>query len=100
MEDSHWTHLLWPTNCNVVLHDGKTVTVPVFDMKEMLISILTDKLLCQIPTSRRVTTYSLEMLTTTIHAIKSTVKYTLVMSGYPLGTGIAQIPTVLPCKLV
>jgi hypothetical protein len=45
MEGSHWTHLLWPTNCNVTLHDGKTVTVPVFDMKEMLISILTDKTL-------------------------------------------------------
>jgi hypothetical protein len=27
------------------LHNGKTVTVPVFDMKEMLISILTDKTL-------------------------------------------------------
>ncbi len=42
MEGSHWTHLLQPTNRNVTLHDGKTVTVPVFDMKEMLISILTD----------------------------------------------------------
>jgi hypothetical protein len=45
MEGSHQTHLLWPTNCNVTLHNGKTVTVPVFDMKEMLISILTDKTL-------------------------------------------------------
>ncbi len=45
MEGFHWTHLLRPTNCNVTLHDGKTVTVPVFDMKEMLISILTDKTL-------------------------------------------------------
>jgi hypothetical protein len=45
MEGSHCTHLLQPTNCNVTLHDGKTVTVPVFDMKEMLISILTDKTL-------------------------------------------------------
>jgi hypothetical protein len=43
MEGSHSTYLLRPTNCNVTLHDGKTVTVPVFDMKEMLISILTDK---------------------------------------------------------
>jgi hypothetical protein len=45
MEGSHRTHLLRQTNCNVTLHDGKTVTVPVFDMKEMLISILTDKTL-------------------------------------------------------
>jgi hypothetical protein len=33
MEGSHRTHLLRPTNCNVKLHDGKTVTVPVFDMR-------------------------------------------------------------------
>jgi hypothetical protein len=45
MEGSHRTHLLQPTNRNVTLHNGKTVTVPVFDMKEMLISILTDKTL-------------------------------------------------------
>jgi hypothetical protein len=45
MEGSHRTHLLWPTNRNVTLHNGKTVTVPVFDIKEMLISILTDKTL-------------------------------------------------------
>jgi hypothetical protein len=45
MEGSHRTHLLRPTNRNVTLHDGKTVTVPVFDMKEMLVSILTDKIL-------------------------------------------------------
>ncbi len=45
MEGSHRTHFPRPTNCNVTLHDGKTVTVPVFDMKEMLISILTDKTL-------------------------------------------------------
>ncbi len=43
MEGSHRTHLLRPTNCNVTLHDGKTVSVPVFDMKEMLISILIDE---------------------------------------------------------
>jgi hypothetical protein len=45
MEGSHQTHLLRPTNCNVTLHDGKNVTVPVFDMKELLVSILTDKTL-------------------------------------------------------
>jgi hypothetical protein len=42
MEGSHCPHLLWPTNCNFTLHGGKSITVPVFDMKEMLISILTD----------------------------------------------------------
>jgi hypothetical protein len=45
MEGSHRTHLLRPTNRNVTLHDGKTVTLHVFDMKEILISILTDKTL-------------------------------------------------------
>ncbi len=100
MEGSHQTHLLRPTNRNVTLHDDKTVTVPVFDMKEMLISILTDTTLCQIPTSQRVTMYSLDMSITTILAIKSTVKYTLVMPGYLLGIDFAQIPTVLPCLLV
>jgi hypothetical protein len=45
MEGSHRTRLLQPTNCNVTLHDGTTATVPVFDMKEMLISILTEKTL-------------------------------------------------------
>jgi hypothetical protein len=42
MEGSHRTHLLRPTNRTVTLHNGKTVTVPVFDMKEMHISISTD----------------------------------------------------------
>jgi hypothetical protein len=45
MEGFHQTHLLRPTNRNVTLHHGKTVTVPVFDMKEMLITILTDETL-------------------------------------------------------
>jgi hypothetical protein len=45
MDGSHRTHLLRPINCNVTLHNGKTVAVPVFDMKEMLDSILTDKTL-------------------------------------------------------
>ncbi len=45
MEGYYQTHLLRPTNYNVTLHDGKTVTVPVFDMKEILVSILTDKTL-------------------------------------------------------
>jgi hypothetical protein len=40
------------------------------------------------------------MSITTILAIKSTVKYTLVVPGYPLGTGIVQIPTIQPCQLV
>ncbi len=37
----HW--LLRPYNQNVRLHDGTIVTVPVFDMKEMLTSLLTDQ---------------------------------------------------------
>jgi hypothetical protein len=45
MEGFHRIHLLRKTNRNVTFHDGKTVTVPVFDMKEMLISILIDKTL-------------------------------------------------------
>ncbi len=82
MEGSHCTHLLWPTNCNVILHNGKTVTVPVFDMKEMLVSILTDKTLMSNINFAEGTMYSLEMSISTILVIKSTAKYTLVMPGY------------------
>ncbi len=45
MEGSHCTHLLRPTNWYVTLHNCNPVIVPVFDMKEMLISIFTDKTL-------------------------------------------------------
>ena len=100
MEGSHRTHLLRPTNHNVTLHDGKTVTVPVFDMKEMLISILTDKTLMSNTNLWRITIYLLEMSITSILAIKSMAKYALVMPGYPQGIGFAQTPTVLPCLLV
>jgi hypothetical protein len=100
MEGSHRTHLLRPTNCNDTLHDGKTVTVPVFDVKEMLISILTDKTLMLNTNFAEGYNVLTGMLVTTILAIKSTVKYTLVMPGYPQGIGFAQTPTNLPCLLV
>ncbi len=43
VEGSYRTRLLRPYNQNVRLHDGTIVTVPVFDMKEMLASLLTDQ---------------------------------------------------------
>jgi len=43
VEGSYCTRLLRPYNQNVRLHDGTIVTVPVFDMKEMLTSLLTDQ---------------------------------------------------------
>ncbi len=100
MKGSHCAHLLWPTNCNVTLHDGKTVTVLCLTWKKCLSVFWLIKLLCWIPSLQRVTMYSLKMLITTILAIKSTVKYALVMPGYPQGIGFAQIPTILPYQLV
>jgi hypothetical protein len=43
VEGSYCTQLLRPYNQNVGLHDSTIVTVPVFDMKEMLTSLLTDQ---------------------------------------------------------
>ncbi len=43
IEGSYCTWLLKPNNQNVRLHDGTIVTAPVFDMKEMLTSLLTDR---------------------------------------------------------
>jgi hypothetical protein len=45
IEGSYCTRLLGPNNQNVRLHDGTIVTVPVFDMKAMLTSLLTDQTL-------------------------------------------------------
>ncbi len=42
IEATYRTHELRPTNCNVRLHDGSCVTAPVFDTKQMIISLLTD----------------------------------------------------------
>ncbi len=42
IEGSYHTRLLRPNNQNVRLHHGIIVTVPVFDMKAMLTSLLTD----------------------------------------------------------
>jgi hypothetical protein len=45
IKEAYCTHGLRPTSCNVRLHDGSNVTVRVFDTKQMIISLLTDKLL-------------------------------------------------------
>jgi hypothetical protein len=45
IEGSYRTQLLRPNNQNVRLHDGTIVTVPVFDTKAMLTSLLTDQTL-------------------------------------------------------
>ncbi len=45
IKDTNQTHTLRPTNVNVQLHSGTLVTVPVFDIKEMIISMLTDNTL-------------------------------------------------------
>ena len=42
IEDSHGTHWMRPINYTVRLHDNTNVTVPVFDTKAMIISLLTD----------------------------------------------------------
>jgi hypothetical protein len=42
VKGSYCTWLLRPYNQNVRLHDGTIVTVPVFNTKEMLTSLLTD----------------------------------------------------------
>ncbi len=45
IEETYRTHGLRPTNQIVTLHDNSYVTVPVFDMKEMIISLLTNPLI-------------------------------------------------------
>ncbi len=45
IEETYCTHGLRPTNWIVRLHDNSYVTVLVFDMKEMIISLLTNPLL-------------------------------------------------------
>jgi hypothetical protein len=61
VKGSYRTWLLRPYNQNVRLHDGTIVTVPVFDMKEMLTSLLTDQTKWLILTLQMVTMSSLEM---------------------------------------
>jgi hypothetical protein len=41
IEESHGTQSMRPLDCNVRLHDDTLVTVPVFDTKAMIISLLT-----------------------------------------------------------
>jgi hypothetical protein len=45
IKETYCTHGLRPTNWIVRLHDNSYVTVPVFDTKELIISLLTDPLL-------------------------------------------------------
>jgi hypothetical protein len=45
IEDTNQTHTLRPTNVNVQLHSGTLVTVPVFDIKEIISRMLTDNTL-------------------------------------------------------
>jgi hypothetical protein len=45
IEETYCTHGLRLTNWIVRLHDNSYVTVPVFDTKEMIISLLTNPLL-------------------------------------------------------
>jgi hypothetical protein len=45
IEDTNQTQTLKPTNVNLQLHSGTLVTLPVFDIKEMIISMLMDNTL-------------------------------------------------------
>jgi hypothetical protein len=45
IKETFCTHGLRPTNRIVRLHDNSYVTEPVFDTKEMIISLLADQLL-------------------------------------------------------
>ena len=58
IEETYCTHGLRPTNHNVRLHDGSSVTVPVFDTKQMIIRLLTDKPLMTDTILQKDTTYS------------------------------------------
>jgi hypothetical protein len=45
IKDTNQTHTLGPTNVNVQLHSGTLVTVPVFEIKEIINSMLADNTL-------------------------------------------------------
>jgi hypothetical protein len=45
IQETNQTHTLRPSNVNVQLHSGTLGTVPAFDIKEMIISMLRDKTL-------------------------------------------------------
>jgi hypothetical protein len=99
VEGSYCTWLLRPYNQNVRLHDSTIVTVPVFDVKEMLTSLLTDQTIMVdtnfadgygVPTGD-VDVNNLQMI--------NTEKYTQEMPGSPQGIGIAVILKALPCQL-
>jgi hypothetical protein len=80
IKETYCTHRLRPTNRNVRLHDGSSVTVPVFDTKQMIISLLI---------LQKDTTYSQGRLILIILVIQNTEKCMQVMLGYPQGKGIA-----------
>ncbi len=58
IKETYCTHGIRPTNHNVRLHDGSSVTVPVFDTKQMIIRLLTDKPLMTDTILQKDTTYS------------------------------------------
>ncbi len=63
MEYMYNTHALKPINRTVKLHYGTHVTVSIFDTKQMIISLLSDKTLMEKNTLQKSTMYSLVMLT-------------------------------------
>jgi hypothetical protein len=90
IEETYCTHGLRPTNRIVRLHDNSYVTVPVFDTKEMIISLLTDPLLMtdsNFAKGYNVLTGEVDM---NDHCNSKYTKCTQVMLGYPQGIGIAQ----------
>ncbi len=91
IKKSYCTHGSRPTNWIVRLHDNSYVTEPVFDTKEMIISLLTDPLLM----TDSHFTQGYNVLTGEVDMnnpcnLKYTTKCTQVMLGYPQGIGIAQ----------
>ncbi len=100
IEGSYRTWLLRPTNrpnnWNVRLHDGTIVTVPVFDMKEMLTSLLTDQTI--MVDTNFAEGYDVLTRGVDVHnpSNDKTEKCTQEMPGSPQGIGIAVILKALP----
>jgi hypothetical protein len=96
VEGSYRTRLLRPYNQYVRLHDGIIVTVPVFDMKEMLTSLLTDQTI-MVDTNFA---DGYDVLTRDVDVNNPTNdKCRQEMPGYLQGIGIAVILKALPCQL-
>jgi hypothetical protein len=78
MQETHSTHELHPKNFNVRLHTGTMVTVPIFDTKEMIINILTDKTL--MTDKNFAEGYNVWVMLIQIrHVMRNTERYTLVL---------------------